>query len=123
MKFRDYFSNDFETSDNHYLPSLRSHYYRCRNEDAMEAVKKTAKKEKAIIKYFDPERHEIIFETPKYSVTATVISPSIGETAVDFKIITYSLLPMGKGVKIIERLYRELDNLLPFKGIGLYRGS
>ncbi|HHU55172.1 MAG TPA: cytosolic protein [Acholeplasmataceae bacterium] len=121
MKFRDYFANDFETRDNHHIESLRSHYYRCRIENAMNAVLELAKKEKAVIKYIDEERYEIIFETSKYTVTATMVSPSFGETAVDFKILTFFMLPFGKGIKIIERLYKELDNLLPFKGIGLYR--
>ena len=31
MKFRDYFANEFETSENHYIPTLRSHYYSVRN--------------------------------------------------------------------------------------------
>lgn len=122
MKFKDYFKNDFETSEDHYIKALRSRYYRCRNEQAMDAVKALAKKEKATVKYIDVERHEIIFETSKYSITATFVSPSYSETAIDFKVITYKLLPMGKGAKIIEELYKKLDNLLPYKGVSLYRG-
>ena len=122
MKFKDYFSNDFETSEDHHLPWLRSRYYRCRNEVAIDAVKKLARDEKAVLKSIDTVRHEIIFETQKYSVIATITSPSYSETAVDFKIITYSILPMGRGAKIIEALYRKLDNIIPYKGVGLYYG-
>jgi hypothetical protein len=122
MRFKDYFTNDFETSEDNYLPWLKSRYYRCRNEVAMDAVKKLISDQKAILKSFDKERHEIIFETQKYSITATVISPSISETAIDFKIITFSLLPLGKGAKIIEELYRKLDNIIPYKGVGLFYG-
>lgn len=122
MKFRDYFSNDFETSENHVLPWLRSRYYRCRNDAAMEAIKRLARDEKAVLRNIDNDRHEIIFETPKYSVIATIVSPSYSETAIDFKIITYYLIPMGRGAKIIENLYRKLDNIIPFKGVGLFYG-
>src|SRR5690606_35867469 len=100
--------------ESHYLPWLRSRYYRCRNDDAMEAIKRLARNEQAALRSIDYERHEIIFETSKYSVTATVVSPSYSETAVDFKIITYYLIPMGRGAKIIEDLYRKLDNIIPF---------
>lgn len=122
MRFRDYFRNDFETSENHHIQSLRSRYYRCRNEQGMDAVKKLAEEEKGTIKYVDETRHEIIYDTKTYSVTATITSPSFSETAIDFKIITYKLIPMGSGKKIIEDLYKKLDNLLPFKGVSLYRG-
>ena len=122
MKFRDYFSNDFETKEDHYLPWLRTRYYRCRNEQAMDAVKKLCGDTKAILRSFDTNRHEIIFETSKYSITATVTSTSYSETAVDFKILTYAIFSMGKGAKIIEELYRKLDNIIPYKGVGLFYG-
>ncbi|MDD3191476.1 MAG: hypothetical protein PHP41_01845 [Bacilli bacterium] len=122
MRFRDYFSNDFETSEMHEIPSLRSRYYRCKKEEAMEAVKKVAVQMKTIVRYIDNERFEIIFESPVFSATATIISTHFTETAVDFKVTTYSLLPLLKGKKIIEELYRHLDKLIPFKDVGLYRG-
>ena len=50
MRFGDYFTNDFETSENHYLPELRTRYYRCRNEAAKEQVIKLAEEEKAKIR-------------------------------------------------------------------------
>ncbi|MFA6890349.1 MAG: cytosolic protein [Bacilli bacterium] len=120
MKFKDYFSNTFETSEHHYIPSLRSRYYSCRNEQAVEAVRAIARKLNAFVKYVDHERHEIIFEAKNYLGTATLVSVSYTVTAVDFMVITQSLLPLGKGKKIIEEYYRELDNVIPFKDIGLY---
>jgi hypothetical protein len=122
MKYRDYFSNDFETAENHYLPSLRTRYYRCHNEQAMAAVKKLSQEFKAVLKNVDNERHEIIFENSRVAVTATITSPTYSETAVDFKVTTYSLLPRGKGKKYIEDLYTRLDKLIPFKDVALYRG-
>ena len=121
MRFSDYFRNDFETSDNHYLPELRTRYYRCRNEAAMEQVLNVAKAENAKIRDVNDVHNEIFFETPKYSCIATVISPTLTETAVDFKVTTNKLLPMGAGSKIIMRLYEMLNQKLPFKGVGLYK--
>lgn len=122
MRFKDYFSNNFETSENHEITTLRSRYYRCRNVEAMEAVKKLASDLNAILRHVDNERHEIIFETRSFSATAMITSPSYTETAIDFQITTYAVFPFGKGVKVIENLYQKLDKILPFKGVGLYRG-
>jgi len=121
MRFRDYFTNNFETGENHYIPSLRTRYYRCRNEDAKDAVKQVVKEEKGKIKAILDEHHEIFFHAPQYTSTITVISPRISETAVDIKITTYKLLPRGLGKKIIERIYKKIDSKLPFKGVGLYK--
>ena len=121
MRFRDYFTNNFETGENHYIPSLRTRYYRCRNEDAKDAVKQVIKEEKGKIKAILDEHHEIFFHAPQYTSTITVISPRISETAVDIKITTYKLLPRGLGKKIIERIYKKIDSKLPFKGVGLYK--
>ncbi len=122
MKFKDYFSNSFETSDHHYIPSLRSRYYACRNEQAMEAVRVIVKKMNAFVKYVDNDRHEIIFETSQYSGTATIVSISYAVTAVDFMMVTNAVLPLGKGKTLIEQYYQELDRVIPFKDVGLYRG-
>lgn len=121
MKFRDYFNNDFETGENHYLPSLRTRYYRCRNEEAKEAVLRVIKEEKGEVKAILDEHNEIFFHAPQYTSTITVISTRYSETAIDIKITTYKLFPMGYGKKIIERIYKKLDSILPFKGVSLYK--
>lgn len=121
MKFKDYFSNDFATAELHYIPSLRTRYYRCRTDAAMDAVQAIAKKRNAKIEYVDPVRHEVIFKTKNFSATATIVSPMVSETAVDWNVSTFNILPLGKGKKIIEQLYKELDGVLPFKDVSLYR--
>jgi hypothetical protein len=122
MRFKDYFSNDFETSDNHYLNTLRTHYYRCTKDTAFMKMHEIIKEMRANVKYEDKVRGEIIFEVPSFMATATIVSPTYSETAVDLKVTTFSLLPLGKGKKIIEDLYKKLDNKLPFKGLSLYQG-
>ncbi len=123
MKIRDYFSNDFETGEEHYLPSLKTRYYRCRLEDAKNTILRLIESEKGVVKAMIDEHHEIFYVTPNYSATITYINTRIGETAIDIKITTYKLIPWLAGKKAIEKMYRYFDANLPFKGVSLYRGS
>lgn len=122
MKFRDYFNNDFETMEDHYLPELRTRYYRCTNETAKNAVMDLIENENAKIRDIVEQYNEVFFQGKNYTCIITVISPRIGETAVDIKVTTYKVLPRGLGKKIIERMYKYLDSKLPFKGVSLYKG-
>lgn len=121
MRFKDYFSNDFETGENHYIKTLQTRYYRCRYEQAKEAVLKAVEQEKGRVKAMIEQHHEVFFQCPAYTSTITIIQTRIGEIAIDIKVTTYKVLPMGAGKKIIERLYHILDSMLPFKGVSLYK--
>ena len=121
MKFRDYFSSDFETCEDHYIPELRSRYYRNRVEDAMNAVIKVAKDNGCMVKYVDKERHEIIFENYKYSATATLTN-QYTTTSIDIQMSTnHGAFDFGRGPKYIKKIYEDLDKILNFKGVGLYK--
>lgn len=122
MKFKDYFSNNFETSEEHDIASLRTRYYRARNEQVKEIAYALIKDEKGNITADIPQYSELIFNTSTYSATLTIVSPRISETAIDIKITTYYTISGGRGKKIIERLYKTFDSHLPFKGVSLYRG-
>ena len=122
MKFLNYFSNEFETREDHYIPSLKTRYYRVRNEEAYEKIKQVILQEKGRIKSESTNYHEIFYETPKYSAVIIYLSPKISETAIDIKVTTYRMFGLlGPGKKIIERLYQELDKVLPYKGTSLYK--
>ncbi|MFA5481800.1 MAG: hypothetical protein WC278_00315 [Bacilli bacterium] len=122
MKIKEYFSNNFETSEDHELESLRTRYYRARNEEVKEVAYDLIKQEKGSITDNIPQFSELIFNTSTYSAIFTIVSPRISETAVDIKITTYYTIAAGRGKKIIERLYKYFDTQLPFKGVSLYRG-
>ncbi len=122
MKLKDYFSNNFETSENHEIESLRTRYYRGRNEKVKEVAYALIQDEKGRITDDIPRFSELIFNTSTYSATLTIVSPNISETAIDIKITTYYTIAGGRGKKIIERLYKYFDNQLPFKGASLHRG-
>ena len=122
MKFREYFQSAFETSETHNIPSLRTRYYRCRKEDAMNTLLKIAKSKKVYNFYKNEHFYEVSYETSGYIFYAKIVSTSVMETSVDIKVTTKTLFPFGKGKKIIEEYYSELDKLLPFKGVSLFRG-
>ena len=121
MKLKYYFSKDFQTSDNHELETLRTHYYRSLKDKAMDIVVAMAKEMKCKVKHVDTERGEIIFDHVDYNACAIVTATSYTEMAIDFTILTYNVLPTAFGKKVIEKFYKHLDSKLEFKGTGLYK--
>lgn len=121
MKFKDYFNNDFETLEDHYLPGLRTRYYRCQLDAAKEIVMQLIESENGKILDVNEHYNEYFFRTTNYTCTITVLSTRISETAIDIKITTYKTFPRGAGVKIIERMYKYFDSKLQFKGVSLYK--
>lgn len=118
MKFKDYFSKSFGTSDKNEIDTLRTHYYRGRVEQVTEALCKVLKNDKAMIRSVDNERHEINFDNAEYSGVATLSVVSFTEIAVDFQVMTFNILPNAKGKKVIERIYECLDKEIELKKIG-----
>lgn len=115
MRLKYYFSKDFETRDHHELEPLRTKYYSCRKDEAMDAVESIAREMKCKICYRDNERYEVMFENASFTATATITSTSFRETAVDFKVLTYNILPTAKGIKVITDLYQRLGKQIQFK--------
>lgn len=121
MGFKDLFNNDYETSEDNAIASLKTRYYRNKYSEVVEVVHDMIKAERGEIKAEIDTYLEIYFETIDYSCTVTIVGVRPSETAVDFKITTHKLLPNGKGKKIIEKLYNYLDNNLSFKGVSLFK--
>ena len=122
MGFRDFFKKDFETSDNSSYPTLKTHYYRNRLDEVKKCIYEMIKLEKGNLQDENDVYQEILFETSGYSCIVKITSTTPIEHAIDFKVNTYNLLGLGKGKKVIERLYSYLDNNLQFKGIALFKG-
>ncbi len=115
MKFKYYFAKDFATCDNHEIPTLKTHYYRIRKDDAIEAIKRVALSFGCKIKATDIERGEVVFDHMQYSASATITGVSFTETAIDLNVFTYNILPTAKGKKIIEEYYMAIDKALDGK--------
>lgn len=121
MKFRYYFAKVFESTDNHELNSLRSHYYRSSKQQVIDACIETLKEMKARIENVEKERGEIMFDAAAFSGTVTVVDVSYIEISADMCVLTYNILPTAKGKKIIEDFYSRLDKKLTLKRIGSNR--
>lgn len=119
MKFSDYFSNNFQTSENNNYLSLQTHYYRARYEEAKAKVLEIIEEEKGKLLDDNETYSELYYETTGYNCTVTVMQTKPGEIAIDFRITTYDFISFGRGKKVIERLYKLLDSKLSFKGIAL----
>lgn len=122
MKVKDFFSNNFVTSENNYYESLRTRYYRAKITEAKNAVYDLISSEKGKMVEENDTFSEILYETPLYSCTVILVSTGPVEIAIDFSVTTYNFLGLGKGKKVIEHLYQQLDSKLTFKGIALYKG-
>ncbi len=118
MTIKDYFSKTFETSDNHYIPTLKTHYYSARKEDAIKACNEVLKEMQSINKTIDEERGEIIVDAASFSGTVTLVNTSFSVVAVDIQVLTYNFFPTGKGKKVIEKFYELLDKKLILKQVG-----
>ena len=122
MKFSDYFKKNFETSDNASYPELGTRYYRNKIEDGLTALKEMISEVKAVIVDENEIYQEILFETSAFSCTAKITVTTPVEMAIDFNIVTYNFLGLGKGIKYIQSFYEILDKKLSLKGTCLYRG-
>lgn len=120
MTFKDYFSKTFETSDNHHIQTLKTHYYRCRKEEVIDASIQVIKKMGAVITDKNLDRGEIIVDASDFSGTITITATSFTEIALDISVITYNFLPTAKGKRVIEKFYELADSIIPLKGIGLH---
>lgn len=122
MSLKEFFVKDFETRDEHNITELKTHYYRCRVEDAMDAINNIVKEVKGKIIDVNDFYNEILFDTDSYRCICKITATTPVETAIDFKVSTFGLFSFGKGKKVITEIYQKLDKILPFKGIGLFKG-
>jgi hypothetical protein len=120
MGFKEFFSNNFETKENHHIQSLRTRYYRNRLDDVRKVVYNLIEEEGGKLISDNKKFNEILFETSKYSLIVILVETKINEVAIDLAITTKFIFPRGRGQKIIERLYQTFDKKLNYKGVSLY---
>ena len=88
-------------------------------DQAKEAIKEVAKAENTRVADQNDTYDEMLIETSDYSAIFTLSNPkSMSETGIDIMVTTNAFLPLGKGKKVIERIYKILDSKLPFIGVG-----
>ncbi|APJ12086.1 cytosolic protein [Bacillus safensis] len=119
QKFKRFMSNHTETSDEHPVSELKSHYYKSTNAQVFQAVETILSRSDSYqVTSVSAERGEISanIRLPKKAfLVATVISIRPFETAVDFNVTTETALPtdFGYSQKTVLSLYDELDKQLP----------
>lgn len=119
QKFKRFMSNHTETSDEHPVSELKSHYYKSTNAQVFQAVETILSRSDSYqVTSVSAERGEISanIRLPKKAFrVATVISIRPFETAVDFNVTTETALPtdFGYSQKTVLSLYDELDKQLP----------
>ncbi|MBD1380079.1 cytosolic protein [Metabacillus arenae] len=121
-----FFSTHTETSENHPISELRSHYYKVTNKKAIETVQEVLKRTEGFeVTSVSEERGEIsvnVLKPKKALLIVTIISVRPLETAVDFSVSTDTPLPtdFGYSRKLISTVYNKLDREMTFVGTGIH---
>lgn len=114
MKFTEYFTNIFETSDRHHIKGLETHYYKCFKTIVVDAIKKLEIEFGG--KVVDENQFgEILFECNKFTAVFTVVFLN-GKTSVDIKMSGNYIIPFARPAKDIIAIYSFLDKHLPILG-------
>ena len=121
MAFKDYFVNDFETSDQANNKDLLTHYYRNTYERVKSEILNYCKLKDYIVESVNDDVKEIFVRKGRHDLIITITPISIMEIAVDVKATTYYLIGLKRGLNFIKDLYEHLDKNLNFKGVALYK--
>lgn len=123
MSFRQffikYFSNHAETSENHIVSSLQTHYYKTTKDKGLTVLENLFTSDgKYEINAISKEHGEVsskIVKGKKAFIVGTVIMVRPYQTAIDFSVTIESLLPFdfGYSTKVIEQMYKKVNKELP----------
>ncbi len=109
MKFKYFFSNDFETHDAHSDDVLKTKYYRADFSKAGNELKYVMHELGFELLEEIVEYQEFHFYKAQIEVIADIYSESYYRQGIDFKVNSTYLFPNGRGYKMIEKIYSELD--------------
>jgi hypothetical protein len=121
MAFRDFFINEFETSDNAHSPELQTHYYRNDYNRVKAEILQYANHNRFEVISVNDEVKEIFLQKDKQDVMMTLVAVTPYEIAIDIRVATYYLIGMRRGLNIIKDIYQSLNKALTLKGVSLYR--
>ncbi|MDC3415735.1 cytosolic protein [Aquibacillus salsiterrae] len=117
--FNKYFNNHSETSDKHWDPKLKTHYFKTTKDKGFKAVEDYFRNSASFeVVAVSEERGEISANYKKGKkafVIVTIIMVRPFRTAVDFSVTTESAIPfdLGYSHKLIPKFYEELKKELP----------
>lgn len=118
MGIFDGFKKHYETGDQVSDSILVTHYYRNNYQQVKKGLLETAETLNFNVTYINDERKEFVLKRKDCEIIVTVINITPIETTVDFTVNTNGFFSFGKGRKVIDDLYKDLDKRLMFKGRG-----
>ena len=118
MGFKEYFSNDFTTSDDAKHEELVTRYYRNDYQTVKAVIIDVAKNLGYEVEDVNDQYKEILLTSPKSEVIVSIIQLQFYEMAVDFKITTHYLISRARGIKEIAELYHRFNGRLNLKAKG-----
>lgn len=121
MGFMDLFKTHFESGERTTDEALMTHYYKAKYQPTKTAIIEVAKSLNFEVKFEDDDRQELMLKRKDAEVIVTIVKITPIESAVDFTVNTPGLITFGKGKKLIQEFYKELDKKIMFKGLALNR--
>lgn len=112
MGLADFFSNDFQTSDNHSNHVLKTRYYRGDYNKIKSEIIDVSNRMGFVVEEVNDDYKEIRVENRRQEMIFNVFSISYFEQAVDIKVNTRYIIACGRGLKLIENFYKELSKNL-----------
>lgn len=119
MGFFDLFSNLSESKERHPMSSMQTHYYKTNYASLKAALIKLSENQDWKVESENDTYGELFIRGKKFHMIATIIQTYPSETAIDLKVQTYYFLGLNRPKKIIQTTFKQLDQALPFKGVGL----
>lgn len=120
MSIRSFFSPSCETRELHTDPELRTRYYRNSFKQVVEGLRRLAEKNNMIVKDVNETHKEIYMIGNGFDCIVTVSQMTPIEAGIDFKINVFSGLGLNRPKKKAVQFYKELNEILSFKGISLH---
>lgn len=119
MGLSDLLRNNMETSENHRISSLRSHYYKTNYRQAKDLVLGVVRKNNWKVSSQNDTYKEIYIQEKNFHIIITFVQVGAFLLAIDVKVNAYGLIGLNKPRKMIEGFYKQLDKALEFKGISM----
>ena len=120
MSFKSFFIPSCETRELHVNPQLRTRYYRNNFNQVIEGLTQVADRNNMIVKDINKAHKEIYLLSNGFDVIVTVTTISPIEAGVDLKINYFSSFGLNRPQKKAIQFYKDLDQILNFKGVSLH---
>ena len=109
----------YETRELHSKEAFRTHWYQANYEDTKKAIFQMAEDLGYSVIDVNDTYREMLLEGP-HDVIVKITSYGRYEQGIDFCISTKWWFDLGRGKKVVTRLYEQLGSYIKFKGVSLH---